>query len=78
MLDEPGDALVPDVALPGLVDGDTEPGEVLGVPRPEPLGVVVPLVESTPEAPELVLVVPGVPGVAVVSSIPAPELPGVE
>ncbi len=68
--------------MPGVerVDGDTEPGWVVGVPRPEPLGVVVPLVEFTPEAPvpaPVSVAVFELPGVAVVSSRPAPELPGV-
>ncbi len=66
---------LPDELLP--VDGETEPGAVLGVPIPAPLGVVVPFVEFTRDAPEPVSGA-AVPGVAVVSSTPTPELPGVE
>jgi hypothetical protein len=68
--------------VPGVlrVDGDTDPGWVVGVPRPEPLGVVVVPVEFTPWTPvpaPVSVAVPELPGVAVVSSNPAPELPGV-
>ncbi len=73
---------MPEPDVPGVerVEGDTEPGCVLGVPRPEPLGVVVPLVEFTPDAPvpaPVSVALFALPGVAVVSPRPAPELPGV-
>jgi hypothetical protein len=64
---------VPAPDVPGVVpvDGETEPGCVVGVPRPEPLGVVVPLVEFTPLAPVPAPVSVAVPGAVVSLSPPA-------